>query len=361
VGQATELARASRAASRAYGASRLRTAWTARRLRRRGGFTYDELLRVGLLDPSLPPGERAGYVSRYFMLEAQGPLNHGNVVPWICADKATFYRYAGTLGIPVPELYAVLDRRGSNWGPAAGVFRGREAFERFVADTLPGEVIIKPSKGYMGRAIYSFAKEDGGLREISGRRLSAGALWDELAADPEFDEWIVQERLHNHPDLVRLAGDASLHSVRITTIVGRDGRPDLLFAFLKLSIAGTASDNFLGGTTGNAIAQVSLDDGRIGPLLVRHPAHPGIGFARLADSPVTGEPAEGRALPLWAEARRVVLEAAPRFLPTRSLGWDVALTPSGPVVVEGNTRWASLPLPSMRPVYERIVAEGRPG
>jgi hypothetical protein len=156
---------------------------------------------------------------------------------------------------------------------------------------------------------------------------------------------------------VTLAGDASLHSARITTIIDRQGRADLLFAFVKLSIAGTASDNFLGGTTGNGVAQVSLEDGRIGPLLVPHPDRPGIGFQRLTHSPLTGAPVEGTIVPHWEEACRLVLDAAPRFLPTRALGWDVALAPAGPVTLEANTRWVLLPLPTMRPVYDRVVAE----
>jgi hypothetical protein len=27
------------------------------------------------------------------------------------------------------------------------------------------------------------------------------------------------------------------------------------------------------------------------------------------------------------------------FLPMRAIGWDIAMTPSGPVCVEGNARW----------------------
>jgi hypothetical protein len=61
-------------------------------------------------------------------------------------------------------------------------------------------------------------------------------------------------------------------------------------------------------------------------------------------------------LPHWEEACRLVLEAAPRFVPTRALGWDIALSPRGPVTFEANTRWLLLPLPTMRPVYERVLA-----
>ena len=76
----------------------------------------------------------------------------------------------------------------------------------------------------------------------------------------------------------------------------------------------------------------------------------------LTHSPLTGAPVEGVVAPHWEEVRSMVLGAAPLFLPTRGLGWDIALAPSGPVALEANIRWIPLPLPTMRPVYERVAA-----
>lgn len=275
----------------------------------------------------------------------------------LSGDKSVFYRYCAAFGIPTPKLFGILDRRGTSWSTTGGFFYDRAAFGEFVARDLPGEFVVKPSLSGMGDGVRSLTKDGDALVHFGGEITTAEGLWDELMADPEHDEWIVQERMRNHPDLVALGGDQSLHGVRMTTIVARDGRPDLLFAFLKLSIGGTVSDNFLGGASGNGVAQVSVEDGRVGPLLVPDPERPGIGFRRLTHSPTTGAPVEGLVLPDWEAARRLVLDAAPRFLPTRALGWDVALAPAGPVTLEANTRWLLLPLPTMRPVYDRVVAE----
>jgi hypothetical protein len=355
--QLAGLARVSRAAGRAYGAGPLRAARIARRVRRSQGFTYEEALRVGVLDPAMPEAERAAFVSRHANLEANAPLNHGNVEAPITEDKWSFYRHCAAAGIPVPRLLGVLDLHGSCWSASGRLFLTREEFVEVVADDLPDEFVVKPSHGYEGRGVRSLSRRDDGLVDHAGRSLGAGELWDELAADPEFDVWIVQERVRNHPDLLRLGGDASLHTIRINTLVGPGGEPSVLFAFLKLSIGGGAHDNLLGGSAGNAIGELRLEDGRLGPLLM--PRHDRAGFVRLADSPATGERAEGTLLPHWPAVRRLVLEGAPRFLPTRSLGWDVALAPAGPVVIETNIRWAPLPLPSMRRVLDRVLEAGR--
>lgn len=359
VRQVAGLIHASRAAGRAYGVSPLWAARTARRLRTRQAYEYEEALRLGLLDPAMPEEVRARHVSRHAGLEAAAPLNHGNEVPRLSGDKAVFYRYCAALGIPVPELLGILDTRASSWSARGGFFLDAAGFARFVEHDLPDEFVVKPSWSGMGDGVRAYRKEGGMLVDFDRRATTSGALWDELVADPEFDEWVVQERLRNHPGLVAIGGDASLHTVRIATLVGDDGRAELLFAFLKVSLAGRFSDNFLGGTTGNGVAEVSVADGRAGRLLVPDPAHPGVGLRHLTHSPSTGAPVEGVTLPHWQEACRLVLEAAPHFVPTRALGWDIALTPAGPVTLEANTRWLPLPLPTMPPVLERLLAASR--
>jgi hypothetical protein len=53
----------------------------------------------------------------------------------------------------------------------------------------------------------------------------------------------------------------------------------------------------------------------------------------------SGEEFTGVQLPLWEEALDACRRAA-RLLPgPRWIGWDVVLTPDGPVILEANTQW----------------------
>ncbi|MBY0396350.1 MAG: hypothetical protein K2X91_07755, partial [Thermoleophilia bacterium] len=90
------------------------------------------------------------------------------------------------------------------------------------------------------------------------------------------------------------------------------------------------------GATGNLIAPVRPGDGVITALIGadRH----GV-MREVSPTSAAGLPAAGARLPLWGDAVALVRRAAPVFLPMRCVGWDVALTPDGPVIVEGNMWW----------------------
>ena len=61
-------------------------------------------------------------------------------------------------------------------------------------------------------------------------------------------------------------------------------------------------------------------------------------------------------IPWWTEAVELVCGAALRFPALRTLGWDVAITPDGPRVIEANAHWGPEPSPRMGPAFERLRA-----
>jgi hypothetical protein len=60
---------------------------------------------------------------------------------------------------------------------------------------------------------------------------------------------------------------------------------------------------------------------------------------RVVRHPDSGAPIEGFALPYWREVRELAITAHRTFPAMVSVGWDIAITASGPVLVEGNAVW----------------------
>jgi hypothetical protein len=139
-----------------------------------------------------------------------------------------------------------------------------------------------------------------------------------------------------------------LQTLRVVTYAEPDGGVGVYDALFKIIVGDSLVDNFQDGRSGNLIARTRLVDGVLGPAV--GPSPDGVGLASYVDHPHTGVSICGLPLPGFAEALGLVRRAAQFFLPLRTIGWDVALTASGPVLVEGNVWWDPfnaivLPLP----------------
>lgn len=349
--QAAQLIAVSLAAGRAYRMSPLQVARCARRLRRAQHYDYREALTEGLLDPRMPEDQRALHGSRHATLLLQRTLNSEAFAP-IAGEKAVFYRYCEAAGLRTPRLLGIVDPAASGWSHSGLPVVGAEGFARFVRDDLPDAWVIKPSAGYHGRGVRVLRRRGEALIDSDGRTLTPEVLHAELAADGEFGAWVVQELLENHPDLARLIDAPTLQTLRLVTLVDRAGAVEILYGVLRIAVAGGATDNFLAGKSGNGLANVSIADGTLEWVRLARPG--GLGFTCAEELPGSGIRVAGMQLPDWEETIALVRRAARAFLPARALGWDVALTPGGPVIVEANMFWWPRSGPEQAVLAERM-------
>ncbi len=330
------LAEVSKAASDAYGISRIRAARAALRLRRRNGFPLEEGLEEGLLDPTMDDRWRSRHIGRTTRRAAQDRLNPVSL-EWFSEEKLVFYDYCRANGIPVPELYGAVGRAGG-WSRRSGrIISGSEAFAAFLNE-VPGDVVIKPTFGLLGEDVRVLVRASGGFTTLGGTPVEPAALYGEICAHPEYALYVVQERVRNHPEIEEIAGSPVLQTLRFTTVVRPDGTVAIVAASLKLAVGDGDTDNFHNGVTGNGFCLVSLDVGELGPLGLRPPGRYGVDLTPTV--PDTGVQVEGRRIPYFEEACALVRRGSPLFLPMRTLGWDIAITPDGPVVIEANNWWA---------------------
>lgn len=323
-------------AARGYGIGRVRAARVALRLRRRNGFDLEGALLDGLLDPAMDDRTRYAHIGRTMRRAAQDRLNPAPLEPF-SEQKLVFYDYCRASGLPVPEVFGTIGPAGG-WDRRAGVaVADREAFAAFM-EALPGDLVVKPSFGNRGGGIRLLARGERGFEDLRGGPVDLRALHDEIRAGDPSEVHLVQERLRNHPAVEEISGSPVLQTLRLVTIVRPDGSVFLVTAVLKLVLGDADIDNFLGGATGNGYALVTLDDGRLGELTQRAPE--GYGLTSTPVVPRTGVRIAGRPVPYFDEAVALVRRASSLMLPMRTLGWDIAVTPAGPVILEANHWWA---------------------
>ncbi|MBO4413687.1 MAG: hypothetical protein IKX86_00990 [Clostridia bacterium] len=175
------------------------------------------------------------------------------------------------------------------------------------------DFIEKPRSGTGGKGIaIRKAGEIGDAREY----------YEKLRAD----DVILEELIVQHPDLSRLC-PRCVNTLRIMTSAADPDDPVIIFAALRVGDGHHDVDNFHSGGMGML---VNPETGRVeGDALDKN-------VERFSVHPVTGEKFDGFAIPFWTETRELVKSASGVIPEMTVVGWDVAITPSGPVIVEGN-------------------------
>ncbi len=197
--------------------------------------------------------------------------------------------------------------------------------------------VAKPDRGAQGRGIEIFEPipKGGGYRGFDGSAFSPAELTQHLKDRSARGDLILQPRIAMHPGLVPLSSGA-LATLRVITLREPDGNPSAWFPRFNLPIGGHASDNMRSGGGGIASA-VDPASARLGPATGKealggsHDRHPDTGAA------ITGFTLPGLH-DAMALARRA--QAAMTGLP--SIGWDIAITADGPLLVEANSGWGVL-------------------
>ena len=260
----------------------------------------------------------------------------------VLRDKYFFSLVAQALGHPSPRPLALM-------GPSRVDLlapRRSLSYEAFVSEGLSIDGFAKGVSGAHGTGAFSLRVEEG-RAWIDGEPAEPAAVAERVAG-----RYLLQERIEQHSTLAALH-PPSLNTVRLITVLAGE-RAEPVTAALRFGVGGAPIDNM---SAGGGVVGVNLESGTASGKALFMPGARGKGQTPLLDQhPDTGVPFRGYALPYFPEA----LDLACRFHldmgGPQSIGWDVAFTPSGPCIVEGNSHWAPPVHVALDPCFtERFV------
>jgi len=141
---------------------------------------------------------------------------------------------------------------------------------------------------------------------------------------------IVEELIVQHEELAALHKE-SANTLRVITIRYND-RVDVIHAYLRIGKGNSVIDN---ASAGGVFGVVEIDSGKIYAACDRW----GNSFEVHPDS---GKNLIGFQVPRWEEVKSFVKKAAQVLPDVHYVGWDVAVTTTGCVLIEGNDkgRWS---------------------
>jgi hypothetical protein len=233
-------------------------------------------------------------------------------------DKLAFHEMCGVHALPCPEVLAAFAPSGKLLEFESGHPPKRDLF-------------VKPRIGVASDGAEQFRWQGVVFESDRGRRLRPEDLGGYLAtrARTENRTLLVQPVLSNHPEF-RLGANADLATARLVTGLSADGDVIPIFGHFYI---------FHFGKTKQILARrIALIDVTCGQLIWTPREF--AGEKRWIHRPDNGSDAVSM-LPDWDAVLRhtkVAHKACSNFV---FVGWDVAFTEHGPMLLEGNVNWCA--------------------
>lgn len=269
---------------------------------------------------------RARRSGLYLQLEHQQHLRayRGAIAALGLHDKAAFARLCTSAGLP---------------HATTAELTGEETVDAAWRERQP--LIVKPAVGSGAQGLASLerlAPERWRLSPFRGEP-HEGPLDTMLARHRDGARFVLQPLLRNHVDLATLAGP-SLATFRAVTAAGEAGAPRMLSLLAELPL-----DDDLPMPRRWLVLPVDLPSGTLAACDNRAIERIGDQQARQRAGQLSGRVLPGAAsvAGLACDAHAAVLRAAGADRPPPMIGWDLAFTASGPLLIELNWNWAVLP------------------
>ncbi|MFT3705711.1 MAG: sugar-transfer associated ATP-grasp domain-containing protein [Agriterribacter sp.] len=245
--------------------------------------------------------ERAEYAGAGFMYKYQllmNPRGHRDVLE----NKVKFLNH-------------FKDFSGRTWATIDKLESDPALVQQFLDDER-GKVVLKNSHGQAGKEVIVF--------ETKG--VSKEQLLDVMKKN-HFD--LIERFVVQHDDLMKIA-PRGLNTARIITQY-HDGKVDIIGTSLRLSVLMNI-DNI---SAGNFAVPVDPETG----VVTDSGIYVDVTKEDVFTHPLTGFELIGFKVPFWKECREIVTKAALLTPENKSIGWDVAITNDGPLLIEGNHNW----------------------
>ena len=137
---------------------------------------------------------------------------------------------------------------------------------------------------------------------------------------------LIEEIAVNHHEIKRF-NPSSTNTIRIYTVVEKDGSVSIVGAIIRIGSKGACVDNY---HSGGVAAAIDIDTGIIISKLVD------INNKRYVLHPTNHIQIIGSKIPNFDELKKSVKQAALLFPTSRYIGWDICITESGFEYIEGN-------------------------
>lgn len=193
-----------------------------------------------------------------------------------------------------------------------------------------GAVIIKPVDGLCGIGVHALEAKDGDIL-LDYKKIDPAELEKKIL---DMHNCIICERVVNQNEYAKSLYPDTLNTIRILTLKDPDNN-EVFIAGAVQRIGTSYSypvDNF---HRGGIAAKIDIETGMLGPAAAIFPVSSNT-LKWHEIHPDTGKKIKGVIVPEWETLKKQVLALADDMSFCRIIGWDVAITENGYMLIEGN-------------------------
>src|SRR5699024_513931 len=144
------------------------------------------------------------------------------------------------------------------------------------------------------------------------------------------NNFVFQETIVQHNSITKIYPN-SINSIRVYSYRNKDtNNIEIVSALMRFGFNGSVVDN---GSSGNMFVSIDTDNNsELSAPADTCVENGGTSYAKHPDTKVTFN---GIELPYQKETIETIKKAANLFT-NEYIGWDIAITPNGPIIIEGN-------------------------
>ena len=301
---------------------------------------FKEIVHLSFLNKRFPPHY---YTSRYLFKNGNNniqdfcpqelfvKLNHyfnDDNAREVLENKLFFDLYFSQFNVPIPKLLAynknnmfVADKKITE---VNNLYDFR-LFLQSLTYRIPfnDSIFIKKTCGtYGGDQVYKIYKH-----QILEEDYDITDLYKNVI----HSEYLFQEKVNQH-SVLESVNSSCLNTIRIDTFIDSEQKAETISAYLRTSLNGLHVDNI---ALGGCLIPIDMNSGKLSKY--GYPSLNIYGVKLLTKHPVSKIVFETIDIPYFNEVKALVCQVA-KYLPNlRLIGWDVAVSDSGPVLIEGNS------------------------
>ncbi|MWW23659.1 sugar-transfer associated ATP-grasp domain-containing protein [Algibacter lectus] len=238
----------------------------------------------------------------------------------ILANKLSFYNHCVNLNIPTPTLLSYNFNSRWFYNNIGYTLNNKESviqfFDRVFKDSQNHFIFLKPTLGQGGQGCFLLKKEK--------LESQIESIYPILIAN----SYVHQDYIEQHDSINGIFRN-SVNTIRIDTYIDANNEAHVLSALMRFGMGNTFTDNT---HTGGFYISLNLESGKLQGVGRQDVVEGGKEVTHHPDSQVA---LDGFQIPFHKEAFELALQAV-NAMPNRIVGWDVAITNQGPLLIEGN-------------------------